>query len=102
MTKQTTIVEDSAQPAQMSESMFSDFAAVQMYSCLPLKRQSQQQQTTIFYSFIFSEKTSFDISCESSAKQTIHMMCQDLLSLKNKKKKFRMSSVTNFAWRFKS
>ena len=26
----------------------------------------------------FSEKTSLDISCESSAKQMIHMKCQDL------------------------
>ena len=34
--------------------------------------------------FYFSEKTSLDITCESSAKQTIHMNCQDLFSLKNK------------------
>ena len=33
--------------------------------------------------------------------QTIHMKCQDLFSLKNKKKTFRMSSATNFAWRCK-
>ena len=39
-----------------------------------------------FFSY-FSEKTSLDISCESSAKQMIHMKCQDLFSLKNKKKK---------------
>ena len=31
-------------------------------------------------------QTSLDISCESSAKQTIHMKYQDLFSLKNKKK----------------
>ena len=30
-------------------------------------------------------KTSLDISCESSAKQTIHMKYQDFFSLKNKK-----------------
>ena len=48
---------------------------------------------------IFSEKTSLDISCESSAWQTIHMKCQNLLSLKIKKN--RMSSATNFVWRFK-
>ena len=36
--------------------------------------------------FFFSEKISLDISCELSAWQTIHMKCQDLLSLKNKKK----------------
>ena len=33
--------------------------------------------------FNFSKKTSLDISCESSAKQTIHMKYQDLFSLKN-------------------
>ena len=33
--------------------------------------------------FNFSKKTSFDISCESSAWQTIHMKYQDLFSLKN-------------------
>ena len=36
--------------------------------------------------FFFSEKTSLDISCESPAKQTIHMKCQYLFFLKNKKK----------------
>ena len=47
-------------------------------------------------------KTSLDISCESSAKQTIHMKYQDLFSPKKKKNKnFRMLSATNFAWRFK-
>ena len=33
------------------------------------------------------KKTNLDISCESSAKQTIHMKYQDLFSLKNKKVK---------------
>ena len=33
----------------------------------------------------FQKKTSLDISCESSAKQTIHMKYQDLFSLRNKK-----------------
>ena len=53
--------------------------------------------------FDFQIRTSLDISCESSAKQTIHMKYQDLFSLKNKKKNknFKMSSVTNFAWRVK-
>ena len=46
-----------------------------------------------FNFFFFSEKTSLDISSESSAKQTIHMKCQDLFSLKNKKKKKKLSSV---------
>ena len=40
-----------------------------------------------FFFFFFSEKTGLDISCESSAKQKIHMKCQDLFSLKNNKKK---------------
>ena len=43
---------------------------------------------TIFFNsfFYFSEKTSLDISCESSAWQMIHMKCQDLFSLNFKKK----------------
>ena len=36
--------------------------------------------------FYFQMKTILGISCESSAKQTIHMKYLDLLSLKNKKK----------------
>ena len=39
------------------------------------------------YFFNFSKKTSLDISCESSAWQTIHMKGQDLFSLKNYKNK---------------
>ena len=41
-----------------------------------------------YFFFFFSEKTSLDISCESSVWQMIHMKCQDLFSLKNKKKIF--------------
>ena len=37
----------------------------------------------------------------SGARLMIHMKCQDLFSLKNKKK-FRVLSATNFAWHFKS
>ena len=33
---------------------------------------------------MFSEKKNLNISCESSAKQTIHMKYKDLFSLKNK------------------
>ena len=40
-----------------------------------------------FNFFYFTEKTSLVISCESSAWQMIHMKCQDLFSLKKKKKK---------------
>ena len=43
--------------------------------------------------FYFSEKTSRDISCESSVKQKIHMKCQDMFSLKNKKKKMSSAAV---------
>ena len=35
-----------------------------------------------FFFLIFQGKTSFDISCELSAMQTIHMNCKDLFSLK--------------------
>ena len=37
----------------------------------------------VLFIFNFSKKTSLDISCESSAKQTIHMKYQDLFCLKN-------------------
>ena len=37
------------------------------------------------YLFFFFRETSLDILCESSAWQMIHMKCQDLFSLKNKK-----------------
>ena len=36
--------------------------------------------------FFFFQRKQVDISCESSAMQMIHMKCQDLFSLKNKKK----------------
>ena len=35
-----------------------------------------------FFNFTFQKKTSLEISCESSAKQTIYMKYQDLFSLK--------------------
>ena len=56
----------------------------------------------VFLGF-FSEKTSLDISCESSAKWTIHMKCQDLFSLKkriiikNDKKKLSSAAVVTGA-----
>ena len=34
----------------------------------------------LFFLFNFSKKTSLDISCESSVRQTIHMKYQDLFS----------------------
>ena len=39
------------------------------------------------------QKTSLDISCESSTKQMIHMKCQDLFSMKNDKKCIKVSST---------
>ena len=59
---------------------------------LPLKRQAKFVVNDIHF---ISEKTNLDISCESSAKQTIHMKCLDLFSLENKneKKKKKMSSA---------
>ena len=42
--------------------------------------------TTKADDIFFQMETSLDISCESSAKKTIHMKYQDLFSLKNKKK----------------
>ena len=43
------------------------------------------------------------INQQKSAKQTIYMKCQDLMTLKNKEKwkKNRIMSATNLAWHFK-
>ena len=38
---------------------------------------------SLIFFFYFSEKKRLDISCESSAKQMIHMKCQVLFCLKN-------------------
>ena len=67
---------------------------------LTLKVPITTEQTTILF-FFFSEKTSLDISCESSARQTIHMKCQDLFSLKNEKKIFEchlLQSLLGALW----
>ena len=42
---------------------------------------------------MFSEKIRLVISCESSAKQMIHMKCQVLFSLKNINKQIKMLSA---------
>ena len=52
----------------------------------PLKHQAKFAADDIQFFFYFPEKTRLDISCESYAKQTIHMKCQDLFSLKKNKK----------------
>ena len=55
-----------------------------------------------FFFYYFLEETSLDISCELSAKQTIHMKCQDLFSLKKKiKKKLSSAAVVIGALRVK-
>ena len=71
-------------------------------SCLSLKAPSKicsRRQSKIFL-FYFSEKTSLDISCESSAWQMIHMNCQDLFSSENKKK-IKIVICFSSDWRFK-
>ena len=47
----------------------------------------------------FSEKIRLDVSCESSARQRIHMKRQALFSLKDKKKE-KSVVCCNFAWLF--
>ena len=62
----------------------------------PSKRHSNfvcSKRHSNFFFFYFSEKTSLDISCESSAWQMIHLKCQDLFSLKNKRKKLLSAAV---------
>ena len=73
------------------------------FSSLPrLKPQSKLQQMTffiyLFIFFFFRVKPSPYISCESSAKQTIHMKFHYLFSLKNKKIKI----LEYFAWSFET
>ena len=41
----------------------------------------------VYISVLFFKEISLDISCESFAKLMIHIKCQDLFSLKKKKKK---------------
>ena len=55
----------------------------------PLKRQTKiaADDTLLFY-FYLSKEIKLDISCESSAKQRIHMNYQVLFSLKNNEKIF--------------
>ena len=48
------------------------------------------------YFHCFSEKIRFDVSCESSARQRIHLNHQALFSSKDKSKKIKMSSAAIF------
>ena len=43
--------------------------------------------------FFFQRKIRFDISCELSARQTVHMKYQALFSLKKKKKNVKVLST---------
>ena len=49
----------------------------------------------------FSDKIMLDISCESSAKQRIHIKYQALFSSKDKSENNKSVVCCNFAWRFK-
>ena len=53
-----------------------------------------------YFVMFFSENIRLDVSCESSAKQRIHMKHQALFSLKDRSEKFNNKSVVccNFAW----
>ena len=53
---------------------------------LTIKPQIPIAADDILILFLSFKKISLDISCESSAKQTIHMKCQDLLYNKKKSK----------------
>ena len=80
------------------------FQCIQYIGELTLKAPSKicsRRHLSLFF-FNFSKKTSLDISCESSAKQTIHMKYQDLFSLKNLKKIFQNVVCCGCDWRFKS
>ena len=46
-----------------------------------------------FFFHCFSEKIKTNISCESSARQRIHMKYQALISWKDKSKKVKVSSA---------
>ena len=50
---------------------------------------------------LFLEKIRLDISCESSARQRIHIKHQALFSSEVKSKKNKVSSAAIFIWRFK-
>ena len=50
-----------------------------------------------FFIFFFSEKIRLDLSCESSAEQSIHMKHQALFSSKDKGKK-----ISVVCWKFLS
>ena len=62
-------------------------------STLQQKMPNLQQTTFFFYFFFFSEIISLQISCESSAWQTIYMKIQDLFFFWEMKQKSKLSSA---------
>ena len=71
---------------------------------MPVRRQLRLQQMTVLNIFsLFSEKMELDISCESSARQKIHLKHQAFLSSedKNKKKIKVVSAAISLNWLFK-
>ena len=57
-----------------------------MMSVNPLAPIISAANTFKFIYFLFFIENKFDISCESSAWKMIHMKCQHIFSMKNKKK----------------
>ena len=55
----------------------------------------------VFCFLFFFDKIMLDISCESSARQRIHMKHQALFSSKDKSKNNKSVVCCNFAWCFK-
>ena len=51
-----------------------------------------------YFFIVFSEKVRFDVSCESSARQKIHMKHQAVFSLKDKSENNTSVVCCNFAW----
>ena len=54
---------------------------------VPSKICSRWHSDIFYYSFYFSEKINLDISCESSAQQTMHLKCHELFSWEKKTSK---------------
>ena len=74
----------------------------QSYQCKPLKCQTKiaADDILIFY-FYLLKKLRLDFSCESSAKQRIHMKYQVLFSLKQNEKVFMNVVCYSRDWCFK-
>ena len=101
------VASDQSQNCFLQFKPFLDASAVgskmDFLTMLTLKAPSKicsRQHSKIFILY-FSEKTSLDISCESSAWQTIHMKCQDFFSSENKKKIIKIVVCFSCDWRFK-